>query len=106
MSVLTRQPDAGASMSCEPTVETAKFGDGYEQRVAIGINNKLRTWSVQFTYNQQEVLDLLESCGGVTSFTWTDPLGQNGQYLCRKWRTSHIGSSLYSVSGDFEQVVV
>lgn len=106
MSILTRQPDAGASMSCKPTVESAKFGDGYEQRVALGINTQLRKWSVQFTYCQQEVLDLLEECNGVTSFTWTDPHGKTGQYICREWRTSHIGSFLYSVRGDFEQVIV
>ena len=31
-------PDASSQQSCKPAVQVTKFGDGYETRVAVGIN--------------------------------------------------------------------
>ena len=33
----------------EPRVRAVKFGDGYEQRIASGINNDPQKWSFAFT---------------------------------------------------------
>ena len=41
-------PDKGMSKSNKPKVFTAEFGDGYEQRVAQGINNLEQEFSVGF----------------------------------------------------------
>lgn len=96
--------DIQPSMSCKPTVETAKFGDGYEQRVAMGINSRMRTWSLKFSKNVSAILDFLEARNGEEAFSWTDPLGMTGNFICREWRVANIAIGAYSITCDFEQV--
>jgi phage-related protein len=38
MATFSYTPDFGATKKSQPAVRTAKFGDGYEQRVQFGIN--------------------------------------------------------------------
>jgi phage-related protein len=73
-----------------PKVKTSKFGDGYEQRVADGINNDLDKWAISFTnrsgVNVQAVYDFLKARGGEESFFWV-PRGESTPriFVCRKW---------------------
>jgi hypothetical protein len=46
MSTFTDIPGS-AALTTKPRVRTAMFGDGYEQRLADGINNAPRAWSLQ-----------------------------------------------------------
>jgi phage-related protein len=85
-------------------VESVKFGDGYEQRVSLGINTRPRKWSLTFTLDTAAVLDFLETANGVDSFNWTDPFGVSGKYICRNWKTEHKGGRIHTLSADFEQV--
>ena len=82
--------DRGLSRKSKHNVLTAKFGDGYEQRVADGINTLNETYSLTFkTRTKAEIDDIvvfLDTKKGVTSFTFTlpdsnvlsDPAGQAG----------------------------
>ena len=102
----TWNPDHGSSLSEEPKVALAKFGDGYEVRLALGINNKPQTWELQFSSVSTaftDVLTFVRLRGGIEPFFWKSPLGETFLYVCRKWNTKHQGQ-LRSVSFSFEQV--
>ena len=70
-------PDRGISTDQSPKVLVASYGDGYEQRVAAGINNIPESWSL--TWNNRtnadanKVIKFLEDQEGVTAFDWYPP---------------------------------
>lgn len=72
-------PDKSFQRSTNPRVLEAKFGDGYSQRVADGLNTIMESWGLSF--QNRSMVDIntmrafLESKKGVFSFTW-DPPGQ------------------------------
>lgn len=51
--------DRGVSEQPEPRVLSARFGDGYEMRVADGINNLPRQWGLNFNNRTKEDIDKL-----------------------------------------------
>tara|TARA_B100000886_G_C20261706_1_gene423198 strand:- start:224 stop:607 length:384 start_codon:yes stop_codon:yes gene_type:complete len=68
-------PDKGLSKSNEPVVFVAEFGDGYQQRIANGINNLKQEFSVSFATREKAEIDdivgFFESTNGVTAFDFT-----------------------------------
>ena len=68
-------PDKGMSRNNKPLIFQSKFGDGYEQRIANGINNLTQIFSVTFkTRTKAEIDDIIgffESTNGVTAFDFT-----------------------------------
>jgi len=70
-------PDRGLKTDQSPRVLMAKYGDGYEQRVAAGINNLPESWDL--TWNNRsnadanKVIKFLEDEAGVTTFDWYPP---------------------------------
>jgi len=108
---MTRQtftwfPEWEASLSQTPQVQVTKFGDGYEARVARGMDNNPETWSLQFTMaapQLTEIVTFIQARGGVESFIWTTPMSNTGIYVCRKWKTTHRGG-IRIMNFDLEQV--
>ena len=72
-----RRPDKSMTRTSKPTIHLAKFGDGYEQRLANGINNLVETYAISFNNRTKEEIDdivaFFENKGGVTAFTYTVP---------------------------------
>tara|TARA_R110002167_G_scaffold125490_4_gene305724 strand:- start:1188 stop:1769 length:582 start_codon:yes stop_codon:yes gene_type:complete len=70
-------PDKSLSRSSTPAVRTAQFGDGYQQRVADGLNSIAESYSVSFANRGKSVADDIISFftanKGVTSFNFTLP---------------------------------
>lgn len=104
MDTFAWKPAPGASLALKPTVEVAKFGEGYEQRVGIGINSQMDKWSLKFTTNVLDIHSFLKSKNGEFAFLWTNPVGVTSSYVCREWKLSHIAGSIFDLSADFEQV--
>lgn len=105
--VFSWKPDLGASQSITPLVTPTKFGDGYELRVANGINHTPRVWQVTFTKGAAEAMDILaflEARGGLEAFTWVDPFGKTSNYVCRQWSGGQSAFGVYAISAAFEQV--
>jgi phage-related protein len=50
-------PDKGMTKKSTSRVRVAKFGDGYEQRIADGINNVDEQYSVSFSNREKSVID-------------------------------------------------
>ena len=67
-------PDRGLKTSSQPRVLIATYGDGYEQRVAAGINNVPEVWELTWknrtSADSNKIIKFLEDHGGVTSFDW------------------------------------
>lgn len=99
-------PTYGASEKTAPRVLSARFGDGYEQRVADGINSIKRVWTLTFsksTADMANVIAFLANEGGVTSFNWTPPRGASGLFICREW-DSAVQDGYDTASFTFEEV--
>ena len=86
-------PDKGMTRNAQQKTRVIKFGDGYEQRIADGINNLKQTMSVNFaTRPKAEIDDIVaffESLGGVTKFRMTidDSNGaETIKVVCKSWQ--------------------
>jgi phage-related protein len=70
-------PDRSLTNSSTTTVRVAKFGDGYQQRVADGLNSVGSSFSLSFNNRTKEDIDdivaFFESKKGVASFSFTYP---------------------------------
>jgi phage-related protein len=110
MSTFTHTPEFGASKQLRPRVTAIKFGDGYEQRVAQGLNTKLEVWNLNFVNRTEteanEIDDFLIARGGVESFDWTPPdSATSKKFVCREWTRVVLKANLYSIAATFEQVM-
>lgn len=106
MPVFTWFPDRGSQHSAKPNVNVTKFGDGYEVRVPVGINNQPMKWTLTFDRTRDEalaILAFLRQQGAVQAFQWTNPLQEQGVYVCRSWKSDQQGGSI-RITCDFEQV--
>ena len=113
MAVLTWIPAINAQKAVKPRVLQAKFGDGYSQRAADGLNTMLRSYTVQFSNRDKAESDAIEAFliaqGGVLSFDWT-PIGdQPGKWICSApngWTRIEIGGGIASINATFDEVPV
>ena len=109
--------DKGFSRSNMPKVHTITFGDGFEQRIADGINNLPQTMSVTFNTRPKAEIDALvdffEDLNGVTKFQMTidkDSAGSNTsttetiKVVCKSWDQTWDYDNFYSLSATFERV--
>ena len=109
MSTFTWTAEFGAVKTAKPTVTAIKFGDGYEQRVAHGINTSPKSWNLRFqnrsTDEIDEIMEFLDARGGTESFDWTPPRESDSiRVVCREWSRSVDNPTTDSVSARFDQV--
>lgn len=98
------QATSQSSGSATASVRRAKFGDGYSQQTAEGINSVARKYQVSFVATKAviaEIIAFLDAHAG-TSFLWAGPWGM-GLYYCDTYTDSHLGGLTYSVTATFEQ---
>ena len=103
--------DKGFQRTSTPKVHTLSFGDGYEQRIADGINNLQQSMSVTFaTRPKAEIDDLVaffESLGGVSKFRMTidDTNGaETIKVVCKSWNQTWNYDDFYSLSATLERI--
>jgi phage-related protein len=103
--------DKGFSRASTPTIHVASFGDGYEQRIANGINNLAQSMSLSFTTRPKAEIDDLvaffESLGGVSKFRLTidDSNGaETIKVVCKSWSQTWAYDNFYSLSASVERV--
>lgn len=100
-------PDKSNQLNEKPNVRKTAFGDTYGQRTSLGISKNPRIWTLKFTKNQAEILEMLqflEEKGGVTAFEWTDPYSRPGKYVCLEWNVDREEPGVHTLSARFEQV--
>ena len=108
------QPDKGFGRSNTPKTHTMSFGDGYEQRLADGINNLQQELNVSFsTRPKAEIDDLVaffESLGGVTKFRFDLEDSNEGsstetiKCVCDTWSQTWAYENFYSLQATFRRV--
>ena len=103
--------DKGFTRSNTPVIHAITYGDGFEQRVANGINNLQQTMAVTFnTRPKAEIDDIVaffESLGGVSKFQMTiDDSNANEtiKVVCKSWQQTWDYDNFYSLSATFERV--
>ena len=103
-------PDKGLSKTNTPVIFRAEFGDGYEQRIANGINTLDQTMSVSFsTRPKAEIDDLVaffESLGGVSKFEMIidDTNGaETIKVTCKSWSQTWVYDDFYTLSASFQR---
>ena len=87
-------------------VARAKFGDGYEQAAAQGLNVDVQEWQVTVSGEREDmevVRDFIVDHAGI-SFYWTPPLGVEGLYRCDEYSPSNVGRTYFTLSMTFRQV--
>ncbi|RKM48407.1 phage tail protein [Moraxella catarrhalis] len=107
MKTFTWKMNMGASASVHHTVSKTQFGDGYAQRVSVGINNQRTDWSGSKTGDWQTVIlpikTFLDEHKGVIPFLWTNPHGQTKKYVCENYEISQKKGNFWEISLKFEQ---
>ena len=108
-----RRPDKMMAAKSTPKVRVTDFGDGYQQRIAAGINNLEQNYSVGFANRTKEEIDdivaFFVSKGGVTNFTFTIPDSNNSgetaiKVICESWSQSYKTGDYYNCSASFKRV--
>ena len=100
-------PDAIVQKNVKPRVRSARFGDGYEQRVRDGINTMPEEWTLTFTRNNPEINAIeafLVAHGGADHFIWKTPQEKTAKFICRSWDFSRERGTKSALSCKFEQV--
>lgn len=109
MATFTYAPSFSASQSSKPQTRVVKFNDGYEQRLSFGLNTDLKTWDLTFSNRStQETIQItrfFESQRGTEAFSWTDPFGGIGYYVCEEWSVEMAAYNLNNIRAVFRQVV-
>jgi len=102
-------PDFGAQKKVQPRVRVVSFGDGYEQRLAYGVNTQPKNWTLRWSASSNSDADAIEAFfearGAVESFEWT-PLQEATAYkfVCREWQREHQYADINTITATFEQV--
>ena len=108
-----RSPDKMMTSSSTPSILLAKFGDGYEQRIAAGINNLVQEYSVSFDNRTKEEIDDITAFftdkAGVTKFDFTIPDSNNSgettiKVICASWSQAYKYGDFYGCSAKFRRV--
>jgi phage-related protein len=109
MATFTWTPSFESSEASEPRVSVSRFGDGYEQRVRMGLQTDPKTWSLQFNNRddteRDQIRAFLEARAGAESFDWTTPWGQTGRkWVCEKWEITPSNCNNNQIRATFRQV--
>lgn len=102
-------PTYGISKRSQPSVRTAKFGDGYEQRMTFGMNQNAKEWSMQWVNLAETDADTIEAFlnarGGVESFDWTPPdEATSYKWICPNWEKTITNCNICTINATFRQV--
>ena len=109
MATFTWIPSFGSPESSSPRVAKTTMGDGYEQRLKIGLNADPKSWDLRFNNRsdteREQILVFLEARGGVEAFDWTTPRGQTGRkWVCEDWSFDPSNCNNNQITAKFRQV--
>jgi len=102
-------PDFEAKRKSAPSIRTARFGSGYEQRTTFGINQNPKEWSLEWRYRTASdtaaIEGFFDARGGVEAFDWTPPDDtESYKWVCQKWEKTMTVPNLSTITATFRQV--
>ncbi|KVZ57507.1 phage tail protein [Burkholderia ubonensis] len=86
-------------------VRKAQFGDGYEQTLPDGINNRVLSYTLQFVGGSDAIaaiLAFLDAHVGV-AFYWSPPLRQQLLFKCEAYTDAIPDNGTHAVTATFTQ---
>ncbi len=86
---------------------SSKFGDGYEQNIAVGINNRSGEWTYQRTAYKDEIMQIkafFDDHKGADSFLWDSPLDGEVRVKTGEYQPRCLGGDVWQISTTFTQV--
>ncbi len=105
---LSLESEAGYGGELAPSVREVRFGDGYSQRMAAGLNADLKTYRVTLSVTREEARHLeafLAEHGGWKAFLWKPPYAYRQiKVTCAGW-SARVGMLRVEFSAEFKQVV-
>lgn len=92
-----------------PKTLTVPFGDGYTERVAVGINNDAAqvtlSWVNITTAERDYIVDFLAARGGHEAFVYQPPgFSASKKWICPNWDDELTDPNNWSVSAPLQQV--
>ena len=102
--------DRGLARTVQHRVLTAKFGDGYEQRVLDGINTKGDSFNISFNNRDAADINLIAAFFDAQAaknfdFTVTDHSGDTTmKVVCEGYNISYIQEFYHSLTCTFRRV--
>ncbi|RLZ06573.1 phage tail protein [Acinetobacter sp. 2JN-4] len=86
---------------------TSKFGDGYEQNISVGINNKSGQWQYSKTGKKALIIEIkafFDDHKGADSFLWDSPLDGEVRVKTGEYNPVCLGGDMWRISTTFTQV--
>jgi phage-related protein len=102
-------PTYGVQKRSNPSVRTVRFGDGYEQRTTLGINQNPKVYQLTFEVSETDA-DTIETfldarAADNASFDFTPPgEGSSSKFVCESWTKSIPYLNRASIQASFRQV--
>ena len=103
------KPTYGQRKTSRPKTRTIKFGDGYEHRLLLGLNQNPKEFSFTFEVSETDA-DTIETfldarADDSASFTFTPP-GEpsSSQFVCEDWTKSIPYNNRASIRATFREV--
>ena len=106
-------PDKGLSRQSTPRVLKVQFGDGYEQRIAEGLNSSQENYQISYSNRPKAEIDdiaaFMDDKKGVTSFNYVIPDTNNGgettiKVVCDQYNLVYVSDSSYTFTATFRRV--
>tara|TARA_R100001510_G_scaffold51394_1_gene51191 strand:- start:49 stop:390 length:342 start_codon:yes stop_codon:yes gene_type:complete len=102
-------PTYNAQKTNKPNVRTVRFGDGYEQRLTLGLNQNPKVWSLTFEVSETDA-DTIETfldarASDNAPFNWQPP-GESTTYrwVCDQWSKSIPYLNRATIQATFREV--
>jgi len=108
-------PDKSVALSVKPTIVTARFGDGYENRARKGLNSLEGSYSVSFSNRKveeaDEIASFFDTVLGVQSFPFTLPVKSSTSsatttflVVCEDYNRTLDYNNYHSITATFRRV--
>ena len=103
-------PSYGAQKRSQPNVRTVQFGDGYQTRLTMGINQNPKEWQLEFRNlteaNADTIEDFLDArAADNASFDWSPPDETSTyKWICKSWTKTLPYSNLATIQATFTEV--
>lgn len=89
-------------------VIVSNYGDGYQQRAALGLHSRFDTWSLVWNAldatERATFMSFFETHGLVISWDWTPPNGVAGKYVFTSAPQERSNGHIYGVAVTAMQV--
>jgi phage-related protein len=102
-------PTYGIQKSSAPNVRKVQFGDGYESRFTMGINQDPKVYNLTFEVSETDS-DTIETfldarAADFASFDFTPPgEGSSSKFVCETWSKSIPYLNRATIQATFRQV--